>query len=1202
MVFKSNVKVPIIFLLAILIVIPFSLAFAKESCVPQSCPISTYNGRQTSTAWTNSTFNTSVDSVCVKDGGITGDFCVRTCNMANGCYGTATTYSSNTNTLLNQQCAYGTTGFVNSGQINLDSNYCYSVLSYTTYKPNNPSLFFNWAHYYNGSYSSPFFLFLDGTNHGATTVYNNEYIFLYPFGYGLTAPTGYDLTYTRYNTSITEARLTPTSGCSAGVTYDLWAEHYIYKIPFVSSYSTQTSCVQNAQILAPNVNFQLNSPGQNKYWDWLSGRQTITRPSDNLFFVTIQWGDDAQDNGNYSSLTYIPKLTLMSANPGSIPLKTSFTNLSYSCGGGPPAVCAVSAQFYVNISQLPDGDVDFFIFLDDGFYDIRNITKFGTFYRANLVTNPTPTVILNSPVNGASFSPGTFITFNYTSISQTGSVTNTLSINNNPYFSGSEANGTHIHSFQFNNTGTYNWKVQGTDSYGTTITAQRTFTIIDASNPSITSTNVNNVNVGQNAVCNANVVAGTYPISKVWCTLSPQSATINMPNIGGTSYSGSLLTTAGWATTQTWIIYANDTQGNKVNATGVVLINHAPTFSSQNVNPTSPTTYGPTKQTTFTSIWNDDIGTSSATITFTSGPLSGQSFTGTKSGNTYIRVFTGMNAGTYQYYWTVTDNGGLTATSPSQSYIINKATPTVQNLMSPSFTVPTGTAVTGSCVVLNSTGGNMYYNKCGLQTPQSTTTPSTLSITPITPSTGIYTCNCTSLETANWNKVNNIQTLTVSTATGPTVTNLQPINASVVNAGTTVFFNATVTAGSYPINTVTLLLNNGVILSGPMTSIGGGVYQRSVTMQTVWPTPLEYKVIAVDTNTNVGQNSVNIFNNHAPTPYNSQVSPPQGQPYSPSTTYTFNISWIDDIDAIITSANITIDGTTYSATHLGGGNFTYSIIGLSTGLHNYTWTATDSNGLIGTTGIQTYSVGITATILQIFITPSVSVIEGTQTTANCTSNVPVNLTLYRNGILVSNPDVQTLGVGTYTYICNTTGGGNYSAGSTSDILIVNSQNSQTQTQFCDGQFSKQYTYYNGSENYTMCVNLPCGANVTSATVDLTGLPLFKLVSKIIGFFRLDGNQISSCLTTGASFSYNYRIYCNNSNIYMNNGRVEMIGVRLVNSTFNNTVYNLPLTFSNVLIKDAYILNGEVISGTIEPLTSYDEYGESIGLYNITFDT
>ena len=77
-------------------------------------------------------------------------------------------------------------------------------------------------------------------------------------------------------------------------------------------------------------------------------------------------------------------------------------------------------------------------------------------------------------------------------------------------------------------------------------------------------------------------------------------------------------------------------------------------------------------------------------------------------------------------------------------------------------------------------------------------------------------------------------------------------------------------------------------------------------------------------------------------------------------------------------------------------------------------------------------------ILLLNANPSWNVGGGIQTSvmgANCPSQLTCNL--YRNGILVSNPDVQTFAAGSYNYVYNTSGNANYIGKSVSNILNIN---------------------------------------------------------------------------------------------------------------------------------------------------------------------
>jgi hypothetical protein len=81
----------------------------------------------------------------------------------------------------------------------------------------------------------------------------------------------------------------------------------------------------------------------------------------------------------------------------------------------------------------------------------------------------------------------------------------------------------------------------------------------------------------------------------------------------------------------------------------------------------------------------------------------------------------------------------------------------------------------------------------------------------------------------------------------------------------------------------------------------------------------------------------------------------------------------------------------------------------------------------------TWDINLTAS-------PSWEESEGTETTVNNSTACPSELLckLYRNNVLVSNPDIQTLAVGIYNYTFNSTGNTNYSAKAISRLLNITS--------------------------------------------------------------------------------------------------------------------------------------------------------------------
>jgi hypothetical protein len=1178
-----------------LMVSPLALALGTRSaCTPPVCPSTYWGTRVTSTSFNTSwTANSYDNGTC---GTNYGDLCIRTCYMNQGCWGG----------FMDSQ-AFGTytdtSGYVQKGFVGVDwNNYCYQIRSYastqastsgTSYDANHNFNFSNVATSPHGIKENVFNL-ASWTRTGTALRESTKYIWVKPeVLYGIGGfPSGYDLTFYVADDIATKTMWTRTGG-SGTITGTALTE--LVDIPVVNNYYNNDSyCVQNAPLDLNEFKFYINGIE-------LSNTivKNIVKPSNGLYNMTIIWRDDSQDDGKQTGWVYAVigndyYTVVCNGGTGSNNM-VDFSN--YSCILG---VCTINYNCNnMNGTYLYTGINKIKLFnAGDKYYIERGggSVMFSEQYSFNLIDTPLPVVTLNSPSSGVSYATGSYVNFNYTVVSSANiNSTNTLFIGGSPYFSGVETNGTsYNHSYQFNTPGTYNWYVQAQDSVGTGTSETRNFTIISVSNPTISSYSVTNpANVGTLAtlVANATVVPGSYPIASVNLYLTPAlGGPLSMTNIGGNLYQVATAPPASWATNQNYNITACDTSGFCTSVIGTTQINHYPSFVSQNVNPTSPSTYNPSLTTAFNSTWNEDISLSVCTFA-----LDGTAYSATRIGNTCSYSVVGLSAGNHNYGWNVVDIGGLTNQTAgypnSYSYTVNKATPTIIHSVSPSSNVASGIAVSGSCNVANNTGSSMTYNRCTLQTSASQASPGTLTFGPVTPSIGTYTCNCSVASSANWNYAQNIITLSVTGSTPPNVTNLRPLNATIINSGTVVSFNATAVANSYPIAVVSMALQSdytippGIqLMNGNMNSIGGNVYQKNVTILESWSNYIWYFAVATDTQSNFGQNYTIFINNHAPTYSNVIVSPAQPVQYSPSRVYSFNATWVDDLYSV-TGVNVTIDGTNHVATNVVGNIWQYNITGLSYGQHNYTWTAVDTYGATRTTPVQFYSVGTNSPIFTISINPSVSVISGTQTNASCVADVNVTPQLWRNGASVSNPDVQTLSSGQYTYLCNFTPSGNYSYSYTTDLLIVNPPNAQTQSQFCDGQLDKTYTYTNGGENYTMCVNVPCGSNVTSATVDLTGLVLNTIKNYFINMFGFGTSNIINCGMVGSTLS---QVNCTDSNItnaVIYNGRIH-------NSTIMNNITGYKWNVSNVIIQNAYVLNGKLISGTI----TYNENGQ------VQFDT
>lgn len=156
-------------------------------------------------------------------------------------------------------------------------------------------------------------------------------------------------------------------------------------------------------------------------------------------------------------------------------------------------------------------------------------------------------------------------------------------------------------------------------------------------------------------------------------------------------------------------------------------------------------------------------------------------------------------------------------------------------------------------------------------------------------------------------------------------------------------------------------------------------------------------------------------------------------PYDSSYIATLNETEISDI--------ITFEGGLLVEHVVSDSVSTYSFRtrNLPVGGFDYRWFMMDNIGNTNQTDVLTYVVNQATPALTIGMSPSSSVNSGTTTTVTG-NGCPTQLTctLYRDGIPVSNSDIQTLADGTYNYVYSAVGNENYTAASVSSTLTVSS--------------------------------------------------------------------------------------------------------------------------------------------------------------------
>ena len=185
--------------------------------------------------------------------------------------------------------------------------------------------------------------------------------------------------------------------------------------------------------------------------------------------------------------------------------------------------------------------------------------------------------------------------------------------------------------------------------------------------------------------------------------------------------------------------------------------------------------------------------------------------------------------------------------------------------------------------------------------------------------------------------------------------------------------------------------------------------------------------------------TVSLLDPDFPSYSNLKRSPSSPAAYSTNKKYMFNATWNDNIgiDDVIFSFN----GTNYSYSRdevkKNGGEYYINFTGLGLGTYSYRWIANDTSGNSVSSASQLYTIEKGIAALFLTVSPSNSVVYGTETTVSCSANniesAPI---ITRNAGSADNPDIKTLGAGSWNYACTAIATQNYTSASTTSTLIV----------------------------------------------------------------------------------------------------------------------------------------------------------------------
>ena len=332
-----------------------------------------------------------------------------------------------------------------------------------------------------------------------------------------------------------------------------------------------------------------------------------------------------------------------------------------------------------------------------------------------------------------------------------------------------------------------------------------------------------------------------------------------------------------------------------------------------------------------------------------------------------------------------------------------------------------------------------------------------------------------------------------------------------------------------------------------------------------------------------------IIDKLAPQYSNLSASPTSPTIYSPTQTYEFNATWIDNL--AVSTVIFEFNGTNYTDAVQSGNVYSKTFAGLPAGSYNYKWYANDTAGNWNSTGTFTYTINKMPTTTQLYIDgaqANKTITYGTQSNATAITSVG-SVILYRDGNNVSNPEIATLGVGIYNYTAVNTGDSNYLPSSETWFLTVNKASDVVRL------------YLNGNESN---LTITYGNQSNATTTSLSGThQLFRNDSPVsnpeIAILAAGTYQYKANSTGNANYSANFGI-----TYYLNITKAIANITLLLNGTDGDFNVNRSQTVNITGIRNAgegnmqLYDNGTLINTGAPVITNLTSYA-TIGQRNIT---
>ena len=629
---------------------------------------------------------------------------------------------------------------------------------------------------------------------------------------------------------------------------------------------------------------------------------------------------------------------------------------------------------------------------------------------------------------------------------------------------------------------TYDWYVRCTDTDDNSDVSETISFTVDSTYPQIEIVYPSNNSNHTSNTIEVNYTVSDINLDSCWYSNDTYSVNTSLGTGGNCLNITGITWSEGQHNVTTW---ANDSGGNENSSSITFFVDSLnPSVSSLTESPSDPAIYSSGATYEFNATITD---TNLQTVLF---EFDGTNYTPSISGNVYNFSISDLSVGVYNYRWFANDSYGNVNNTEAGDYTIDKATPTgslagaspIDYLVAGDVTGTEANTGDGGCsyllyrdgvsvsnpdtTVLGVGAYNYVYNTTGCTNYLASASLDTFALTV---NKIALTGMATGTSPIDYLVAGDVEGTESNTGDGDVTYKLYREGVEVSNPDTDVLgvgvwnyvYNSTGGANyssTASIDTFALTINKATpsfstSLTSPINYLTASNYlgSESNTGDGGCSYSLKREGVEIDTGSSVGDTNVlgagtweYNYSTSGCTNYTagSDVLTLTVNKATPTGTAT-GTSPIDYLIAgdVVGSESNSGDGDVLYKLYRDGTEVSSpDTTVLGAGVHNYIWNSTEGANYSAVASLDTFAL----TVNQISPTGTISGttpikeetagdVEGTESNFG---DGDVTYRLYREGVEVSNPDTDVLGIGVWNYVYNSTGGTNYTSNSSLDTFIL----------------------------------------------------------------------------------------------------------------------------------------------------------------------